>query len=165
MESIIPLLEKAGEELKAIRKRLVLTIVCDKGINKQSQLVTIRNVTWTREAAINELKKAHIGIMPLEANEFTKGKGGFKLIQYLSIGLPVIATSVGINESIVSEDVGYLAKGLTDKIWKDGVIALSMDINKWNTYSENAIAEYLKDYSAEYNLKEWKKLIEANKNG
>ena len=57
---------------------------------------------------MKEIISAHIGIMPLPDNDFTRGKGGFKLIQYMSTAMPVIASAVGFNKQIVTKDFGYL---------------------------------------------------------
>ena len=47
--------------------------------------------------------------MPLPDSPWERGKCGFKLIQYMAAGLPVVASPVGVNDRIVSPGVGYLA--------------------------------------------------------
>lgn len=51
-----------------------------------------------------------VGIMPLEEGPFERGKCGYKLIQYMAGGIPVIASPVGVNQQIVEPGInGYLA--------------------------------------------------------
>ncbi|MEP4594778.1 MAG: glycosyltransferase, partial [Cyclobacteriaceae bacterium] len=71
--------------------------------NKDPQLPikNFRFVAWNKETEIEDLSKIDIGVMPLEDNEWSKGKCGFKLIQYLSLGIPAIASPVGVNTEIV----------------------------------------------------------------
>lgn len=69
----------------------------------------ICQLKWTLDDEIEQINKFDIGIMPLENTPWENGKCGFKLIQYMACGVPVIASPVGINSQIVSNDVGFLA--------------------------------------------------------
>jgi glycosyltransferase involved in cell wall biosynthesis len=51
-----------------------------------------------------------IGIMPLADTEWERGKCAFKILQYMAAGLPVVASPVGVNRSIVTAEVGFLAE-------------------------------------------------------
>jgi glycosyltransferase involved in cell wall biosynthesis len=49
--------------------------------------------------------------MPLVDSDWEQGKSGYKLIQYMACGKPVVASPVGVNNVIVKNGVnGYLAK-------------------------------------------------------
>jgi glycosyltransferase involved in cell wall biosynthesis len=48
--------------------------------------------------------------MPLPDTPWERGKCGFKLVQYMAAGLPVVASPVGVNATLVTDQVeGFLA--------------------------------------------------------
>ena len=61
--------------------------------------------------------------MPLPDTPWMRGKCGYKLIQYMACGLPVIASPVGVNAEIVEHGVnGFLAETSDD--WFRAIQAL-----------------------------------------
>ncbi|WP_025835228.1 glycosyltransferase [Bacteroides stercorirosoris] len=138
------------------KRKLVLKVICNERLECDCDNLIIENICWSRQGAIEGMLKAHIGIMPLLDSEFTRGKGGFKLIQYLSIGLPCIGSDVGYNHSIISLECGFLPR--TESEWITAIIKLS-NILSWKSYSENAFQYWRLNFSYEKNLEVWKALI------
>lgn len=67
-------------------------------------------IEWSESTEIDEVRRMDIGIMPLPDEPWARGKSGYKLIQYMACGLPVVASPVGVNAEIVVEGVtGLLA--------------------------------------------------------
>jgi len=65
-----------------------------------------------------------IGIMPLPDEPWARGKCGYKLIQYMACGLPVVASPVGVNSEIVQHGVnGFLAQ--TEEEWAEAIQTLA----------------------------------------
>jgi glycosyltransferase involved in cell wall biosynthesis len=70
----------------------------------------IEFVDWSRDREVAEVRAMDIGIMPLPNDQWARGKCGYKLIQYMACGLPVVASPVGVNSDIVREgENGFLA--------------------------------------------------------
>ncbi len=97
----------------------LVTIGASKLSNADFELVQLG---WKLEDEVEQINSFDIGIMPLQDNNWEKGKCGFKLIQYMACSLPVIASPVGINKEIVSSDVGFLAKDKND--WVSAILTL-----------------------------------------
>jgi len=69
---------------------------------------------WSEAGESAELQSLDAGVMPLPDDPWTRGKCGYKLIQYGAAGLPVVASPVGVNTEIVSDrETGFLAEGAT----------------------------------------------------
>lgn len=72
-------------------------------------------VEWRLEDETAHLQGFDIGIMPLDPGPWTVGKAGFKLLQYMAAGLPVVASPVGFNRELVRHGVnGFLADSPAD---------------------------------------------------
>ncbi|MEG2246575.1 MAG: glycosyltransferase [Peptostreptococcaceae bacterium] len=159
LEKVISAIDDAGEIIN--NKRVILTIVCNKSFNYKANNIIIRNVLWSREVAKEEMYRSHVGIMPLIKNDFTLGKGGFKLVQYISTGLPIIASKVGFNEEVVNEKCGILVEdeGNT-KGWIEAIVDLSNSMDDWIEYSKSAYLNWNKKFPYEKNLIYWKNILE-----
>lgn len=81
---------------------------------------------WSEETEVARIHEMSIGIMPLADTPWAKGKCGYKLIQYMACGLPVIASPVGVNADIVEHGVnGFLAQ--TEAEWGEAIRTLLDD--------------------------------------
>lgn len=72
--------------------------------------VQVEARTWSEDTEVADISACEIGIMPLPDTPWEQGKCGYKLIQYMACGLPVVASPVGANLEIVQPGKnGYLA--------------------------------------------------------
>ena len=151
-------LEMAATKLKLeYNKELVLRVVCNEKYVAQHKYLKVKNILWSRQGAAEMIESSHIGIMPLIDSEYSRGKGGFKLVQYMTANLPVIASEVGWNKVVVGEAAGILVNDIRDKaMWIKSIIELSTDYQLWEKMSEGAHARCLERFSFEKNLLLWK---------
>ena len=115
--------EALEEASKQINARLVLV-----GAGNQDPLPGIEKelLPWSEDSEVTHIQSFDVGIMPLPDGPFEQGKCGYKLIQYMACGLPVVASPVGVNTRIVEQGkTGFLASSNTD--WVQALVMLSKD--------------------------------------
>ena len=157
LEYYIKYIEEAAKDIFLESKRKVLLyIVCDKPLKYPNNYLEINNIKWSRASAIRTMGLSHIGIMPLLDTEYNKGKGGFKLVQYMSYALPCIGSKVGFNNNVIDSSCGFLVSNGND--WIEAIKKLSIPSN-WRNYSIGAFSKWNSDFSYEENLKKWNDLL------
>lgn len=81
---------------------------------------------WSVETEAATVASFDIGLMPVDDEPFERGKCGYKLIQYMACGVPVIASPVGANREIVIDgETGFLAA--TPAEWRTALTRLRND--------------------------------------
>jgi glycosyltransferase involved in cell wall biosynthesis len=71
--------------------------------------ISVESVEWSEDAEFSDVSECDIGIMPLLDSDWERGKCGYKLIQYMACGLPVVASNIGVNSEIVRQgENGFL---------------------------------------------------------
>lgn len=85
-------------------------------------------VPWSPEVEIRETATFDIGLMPLPDTPWTRGKCGFKALQYMGLGIPAVCSPVGVNVEIISHNHnGLLAR--TSEDWSACLMRLVDDKN------------------------------------
>ena len=83
-------------------------------------------IPWSEVNEVRLIQGMDIGVMPMPDTPWTRGKCGYKLIQYMACGLPVVAAPVGVNTEIVEHGVnGFLAE--TEEEWRAAIGRLLED--------------------------------------
>ncbi len=103
---------------------LKLKVVSDKPL--QLDGVIVENEPWRLETEQSNLASFDIGIMPLWDSVWTRGKCGYKILQYMGVGTPAVASGVGVNSQIIaSGENGFIAR--TEDDWVKSISALAED--------------------------------------
>lgn len=106
----------------------------------------IVSTKWSKETELSELKKVDIGIMPLPNDNWSKGKCGFKGIQYMSLGIATIMSPVGVNVDIINNGVnGFLAE--TKEEWIARLSQLIVDRELRKSLGSEARKTIVKNFS------------------
>ena len=88
----------------------------------------VRHIPWKKASEIADLMRFDVGVMPLYNTEWEKGKCGFKLLQYMALEIPSIASDVGVNREIIhNPELGFLITDNDPAEWKNAFIQLLSD--------------------------------------
>jgi glycosyltransferase involved in cell wall biosynthesis len=111
LRPILPLLRSLAERHGA----RILIIGAGDRVQPEDRHPAIEFRPWQEAAEVSDLQAMSIGIMPLPDEEWAYGKSGYKLIQYMACGLPVVASPVGVNSNIVENGrTGFLATSTSE---------------------------------------------------
>lgn len=115
-------------------------------------------VKWNKETEIEDLATFNIGVMPLIEDEWSKGKCGFKGLQYMALGIPAVMSPVGVNCTIVQNGKnGYLC---SDKdSWYTTLRQLLSDSTLRKTIGSSGKQTVIDDYSVESNATKYLNLF------
>ncbi len=96
--------------------RVQLKVICNEPF--KHAVLPVVNIAWRLQSEVEDLQDIDIGIMPLANTEWEMGKCGFKLLQYMSLGIPAVASPIGVNQEIIEQGInGFLASSSQD--WLD----------------------------------------------
>lgn len=114
--------------------------------------------TWSPEKEVTQLNRFTVGLMPLTDDEYSKGKCGFKLLQYMSCGVVPLASAVGFNTEIITHGKdGFLIREKSD--WRKYLTILIKDNVLRHKMSILAREKIKKKFSLEKNVPIlWQKL-------
>ncbi len=126
---IIPILNKLKDEININIK----LIGADKNLLNQ---LNCEFVEWDINSEVHEISECHLGIMPLHDTMWELGKCGYKILQYMSLKLPVVASPIGVNKEIIKDNFnGMLAKN--DEDWYNKIKILIDKPSLYNKISTN----------------------------
>ncbi|WP_425250845.1 glycosyltransferase [Geothrix campi] len=120
-------LYEISDALARVHRQIAIELVVIGGsANFSIPGVPVRSVQWTQATEVADLADCDIGVMPLPDTPWSWGKCGFKLLQYMGAGLPVVASPIGANCDLVDQGVnGFLAGSPQE--WEKSILALAMD--------------------------------------
>ena len=147
------------EALQKINKKypeVIIKVISDKPLDLKG--IRAEHIKWDLNNYKEELTRLNIGIMPLLDDEWSKGKCAFKLIQYMAAGVPVVASDIGSNSSLVTEgDDGFLVKTNTEWVDRLSMLIESAELRK--KMGERARMKIKNHYSVEAWREEFESIL------
>jgi len=116
LDMLIPVLRRLQDKIN-----FTFYVIADK--DPQLPLKNYQFIKWDKKTETEDLLRFHIGLMPLTDDEITRGKCGFKAIQYMALGIPALVSPVGVNSEIVDNGVnGFICSA--EQEWEEKIMLL-----------------------------------------
>lgn len=155
LDEIYPVLKKLEEE-----HEFEFHVICD--VPPKFTLKSLKFVKWSKKAEIDDLMNFNLGIMPLPADIWAKGKCGFKALQYMSLGVPALVSNVGVNAEIVDHGVnGFICN--TPEEWYSSLKKLMTDSSCLQMLSSRTREKIITHYSVRSNKQNFLNLFSIDK--
>lgn len=148
LETITPALERL-----ATNHRFRLLIVGSGRTDITFANIDVDVRPWSQDTERDDFRSLDIGLYPLPADDdWAAGKSGFKAIQYLTVGVPYVASPVGAAKAIGEPNVTHLEATTTEE-WETALAHLLDDPNERDQMGKegrrHALEHYTLDHAAD----------------
>lgn len=142
LDSMLAVFKKLLEKFKNLN-----IMFMGSGNRSRYEPFGIRVIDWSLEGEKEFLHDIDIGIMPLENDEWSRAKAGYKLLLYMSSGAACVASPVGMNNEIIKESVnGYFASTSDEWITKISLLLEDSSLRQKIGEESRRTAENLYSY-------------------
>jgi len=118
----------------------------------------IQNIAWSLSEEYPRLAALDLGLAPLGDDPWSRGKCGFKAIQYMALAIPPVASRAGVYPEIIQEGVnGFLAGSVEE--WEENISRLAGDGILRRRMGEAAREEVRKRFSLAANLPRFRDVL------
>jgi hypothetical protein len=118
--------------LRELRRRIDFELLV---IGSEIQLpgLKVRCVPWQSHSEVADLRLLDVGLMPLEDDEWSRGKCGMKALQYMALGIPPVVSPVGVNakSSRMPSTASTRATNQNGSKASNGCCATSICVSGW----------------------------------
>ena len=121
LEAALPMLRRLHREHG---DRLRFKVISDRPFRPEG--LPVEHVRWNSATEPEDLSDIDIGIMPMPDTEWTRGKCGFKGLQFMALGKAVVLQRAGANMDIVDHGANGLLAG-TEEEWLEALGRLVRD--------------------------------------
>jgi len=141
-------LQKIINVLNKIKQQNNINIKIIGADKKMIKNLDCYHIDWNENTEVSEISKCHLGIMPLLNTNWELGKCAYKILQYMSLKIPVIASPVGVNSQIITDTQnGMLAKD--EEEWYSKILEIINDRDLSNKISNNGYETVKKQFNLE----------------
>ncbi|MEZ4287911.1 MAG: glycosyltransferase family 4 protein [Polyangiales bacterium] len=121
VEKVVPALKRLRAEGQSFR-----LVVVQNDPNFRLDGIDIENKIWSQDTELRDLQSFDIGLAPSFDGELYEGKCGFKQVEYMTTGVPVVSSFVGgVRDFLVHEQNGMVTN--TDDDWYQHIKRLIAD--------------------------------------
>lgn len=154
LKRVVEMLDAIGDAIPGAK----LKLVCDQFLKLHT--LPVDEVNWAEASEADEIASADIGISWVPDDDWSRGKCGLKVLQYMAAGLPVIANPVGVHPDMVLHGkTGFLAS--TTQEWIEAVDALAKDPDLRQRMGEAGRKVAHDRFGVEVGAAQWLKLCQA----
>jgi L-malate glycosyltransferase len=98
--------------------KFTFRIIADEPM--QYEGLEVEFIPWAYDIEVPKLQEAQIGIVPVMESVWSPWKFFFKTVQFMSLGMPVVASAVGSNLEIIKDGFnGFLVKN--EQEWEEKI--------------------------------------------
>lgn len=113
--STVPNLQVIREPLRELSRRGDVTVRLIGARDFGLPDVPHTGSVWTAETEVSNLRALDVGLLPVPVTPWTPHKFYLKLVQYMALGIPPVATPLGANPVVIDDGrTGFLANSATD---------------------------------------------------
>lgn len=139
-------LKAIAEPLRRLQNKYKVPVRVVGNGNLEIEGVDLDVRQWSVETEVSDLQDCSIGVVPLEESSGNQWKFFLKVVQYLAIGLPVVAQKAGSNSDVIKDGVnGFVVE--TEDEWYNRISLLIEDKDLRQRMSQAARQTALDHYS------------------
>lgn len=151
-------IESALHEILRRHQNVEVHVVGARGFPSSHERMKL--LPWSLDTEESLLRTFDIGLMPLSDEEYSRGKCGFKALQYMSVGVPVVVSPVGVNTEIVQEGAnGFHAS--TGREWVEKISGLIENAELRRQFGQCGRETVEKAYSVRVHAPRLLKILES----
>jgi glycosyltransferase involved in cell wall biosynthesis len=154
LERIAGLLDVVGAGVPGVRLKLIANRFPEFG------RLSVEPRPWAEETEADELASADVGISWIPDDDWSRGKCGLKVLQYMAAGLPVVANPVGLHAKLVRHgETGFLARSESE--WLSAIRRLADDASLRRRMGTAGRWQVERDYSVDAGARRWLDLLRS----
>lgn len=97
---------------------------------------------WSEEGEVEAIQSFSVGLMPLWDDAWSRGKCSFKMITYMSCGIPVVVSPVGMNADVLAlSNLGFAARNCDDWVQSIDLLLKDRDLARQIGCAGRTVAE------------------------
>ncbi|HEX5126440.1 MAG TPA: glycosyltransferase family 4 protein [Rhodocyclaceae bacterium] len=142
-------LEKPLREVFQVLPQAKLRVICNQPPRFENfPADKLEFVPWSRKIEVQSMQAAWVGLMPMPDTIWTRGKCSFKMLTYMSCGVPAVVSPWGMNREVLAQGEGAMGVP-NDAQWAEILMYLLTSPERIAAMGEAGRATVLEHYSVD----------------